>query len=768
VVLVVAAVVLPVISAVLNINIVVAGVLAAMVVAVVTGTIWPLVVVLWFGCACYVVGGAILSVFKIAKERVTGLATALVGAGVYGTAVGIAAHFPINYPGLYGVALAAPVVWGWRDIGAAIRSLGPLCGDKSSLKWHDLAIACMALVYFVVALMPEVGHDALAMHLFIPAHLAARHQWGYDVSTYVWAVMPMMGDWLFSIVYMLGGEVAARLLNLGFILVLSWLVRDLVLWAGGSALGVRWAVLLFLATPLTFLESSSLFIESVWAAFVVAGSIAVFKLLAPNQPQADQAAQLKLAGFLLGLAAAAKAVTFTILPALLILLLWHGRSWGQRKLLGAIVLGAVLLIAIGVIPYATAWYITGNPMFPFFNAIFQSPFYPSVNFEPPSVFGKGLTWDALYQATFHTGSFLEGGPGAPGFQWMLLFIPAFLVLAFARQRKAVMLVAVAVVSIALLFQSITYLRYILPSFVWVAAGIGVALSALQPNRLLAKVFPMVCGLVIALNLVFFKAATYYGDLFLQPLMSASGRAAYLNNRLPIRNAVELVNHLNTGGAPVAVFAPSLTAGLKADGLYPSWYNHQFEAQVQQAATADQLAQLLIDKGVTYVILDSDWGNAGKRALIENATLKISEQGSITVRKLNAHYQFQSELLKNPDFASYDSWQLPPEMLAQSSGSMAVSVSSAASQLVSVVAGRSYLNAVTASCKDQPTKGRVQVNWLDARSKFIGSDIKIFDCTPTSTTYTMEVTAPPNASTAVVYATGHTSSPIVVSGVSFKK
>ena len=36
-------------------------------------------------------------------------------------------------------------------------------------------------------------------------------------ATYVWAVMPMLGDWLFSVGYMLGGETAARLINVGFI-----------------------------------------------------------------------------------------------------------------------------------------------------------------------------------------------------------------------------------------------------------------------------------------------------------------------------------------------------------------------------------------------------------------------------------------------------------------------------------------------------------------------------------------------------------------------
>jgi 4-amino-4-deoxy-L-arabinose transferase-like glycosyltransferase len=750
----------------IKVNRLAAGGVAACVIAIFTGTIWPLLVTIWFSFASYVLGRTILVLLKIDKEKLPNITAALVGAGTYGTAVGLLAHFPINYPGLYGFALAVPVVLGWRSVYEAVRSLGQYCTEPSEAKWHDLAIALVALVHFSVALMPEVGHDALAMHLFIPGHLATRHEWGYDVTTYVWAVMPMMSDWLFSIGYMLAGETAARLINVGFIFVLSWLVRDLVMWAGGSAIGARWAVLLFLTTPLTFTESSSLFIESVWATFIVAGSLSVFKLLQRNN---DQSAHLPVAGFLLGGALAAKAVTFTILPVLLLLLVLRYRTWGQRKLIGAIALGLVLFIAVGGIPYATAWHLTGNPVFPFFNQIFKSPFWSAVAFEAPAVFGKGLTWDVIYQATFHTERFLESKPGAPGFQWLLLFIPALPILLFARQHKGVILFVVAGLSIALTFQSTAYLRYVFPSFAWVAAGIGVALSAVHTEAAFTRrVLSIVGWTVVFLNLVFFKSGTYYGDLSLQPLMSQSGREIYLNNRLPIRNAIELVNQLNVGRAPVAVFSSPLTAGLNSNGLYPNWYNHQFQAKVTEATTSDHVAQLLMDKGVDYVILDSNWGAADKRKVIEGATEKITEQGSITVRKLKSSYQFQTELLKNPDFSSYDGWSLPSDMHEQRSGRITVSVSSPASQLVSVVAGRRYQNSVMAICKDQPTQGRVQVNWLDSKSNFISTDIRVFECTQSQTAHTMEVVAPRSASTAVVYASGHTSIPIIFSEVSFKQ
>ncbi len=760
------AVFLEIISRKLRINRLIAGCGAAVLLAVLTGTIWPLIAVLWLGLASYVLGRTALSLIKIDADKLPCITVALVGAAIYGTIVGLVAHYSVNYPGLYGLALAAPLAFKWRFLYEKMaRSSGKHLNRRIEKNWFDLAITLIALAHFIVALMPELGYDALAMHLFVPGHLASQNKWGFDVNKYVWAVMPMMGDWLFSIGYMLAGETAARLINVGFIFVLSWLVRDMVIWAGGSRNGAKWAALLFLTTPLTFTESSSLFIESVWATFVVAGSLSIFKLV---QRDGEQSTNLPAAGILLGAALAAKAVTFTILPVLMLLLTWRWRTWCQYKLVGTLILGLVLLITIGGIPYATAWHLTGNPVFPFFNHIFKSSLWPAVAFEAP-VFGKGLAWDMMYQATFHTETFLESKPGASGFSWLLLFVPALLALVFSRRYKGIILFAVGILCIALTFQSSTYLRYVFPSFVWITAGIGVAFSFRKADTILIRKAMSIAGaLAILLNLLFFNSGTYSAALILQPLLSQAGRESYLSHRLPIRNAVQLVNQLNPERSDVAVFAPPLTAGLNADALYSNWYNHSFATKVGEATTSNDIAQLLMENSAYYVILDSNWGVADKRKIIEAATEKISELGSVSVRKLKSSLQFQTELLKNPKFSSFEGWTLSSDVGGQLPGQVIVSVSSPVIQLVPVTPGRRYQNTVRAACKDLPTQGRVQVNWLDSKSNFISTNIQVFDCTPASTIYTMEVAAPESAAIAVVYGGGHTSIPIIFNEISFKQ
>lgn len=745
--------------------------------ALLAGVLWPLFVTLWFVVASAILGRSILAVLHIRTGEDNWFNSFLVGAGIYGTAVGLFAHFSVNYPGIYGAALALPLILGWRVVAEVGRRLIVWSGKEVrsgfNLNKLDVAIAVVALIYFVVALMPEVGYDALVTHMFVPAHLALRHQWSFDASTYVWAVLPMLGDWIFSIGYMLAGETASRLTNVGFIFILGWLVRELVLWAGGSAVGARWAVLIFLSTPLTFTEGSTLFIESVWTSFVVAGTLLILK---SSTVSGNSKFELPVAGLLLGCALAAKAVTFTILPILLLLLVWRYRSWYKTAGLPFLVLGLSLFLAIGVIPYATAWRLTGNPVFPLFNKIFQSPYFDAAaNFNNP-LFNTGITWDVLYRVTFETGNYLEASAGASGFQWLLLFIPTLIQLIVFRQIRGIKLLLVGALAIAVLFHSQSYLRYAFPSWAILAAAMGVALSAaLSAGPFIRNWWHATAAITVALNLLFFNAGAFYRDFPLKSIGDISLREQYLLDRLPIRNAVELVNHLNAGRTSVAVFSQPLTAGLSADALHPNWYNYKFQNEIATIQTEQSLANVLLERGVDFVILDSNWNGVGgvrgteTRARIEKITEKLAGYGSISVRKIKANYRFKTELLSSTDFKSIMGWSLAPEVKYDTeTGVVLANVTSSATQAVAVSPGRHYLNTVVARCAKEVTLGRVQINWLDIKGAFVRTDIKTFECSPTWAEHAMAVTAPPNAGNAVVYVTGHTLIPLEFKGSSLRQ
>jgi hypothetical protein len=754
-------------------NALLAAVLGAVLLAGAVGALWPLLVTFWFALSAAIMGRWLLA--KMHVEVDDWAIHFLVGAGVYGTAVGLLAHFPANYAGVYGAALALPIVLGRRTLqqwfdGAKQWKMQYRQPDDRASRWLEIVIAVVALVHLVVAFMPEVGHDALAMHLFIPAQLATRHVWGFDAVTYVWAVMPMLGDWIFSIGYLLGGETAARLINVGFIFVLGWLVRDLVLWAGGTMLGARWAGLIFLSSPLTFTESSSLFIESIWASYVVVGALAVLKLCSADKVDRRL---LTVAGLLLGLALAAKAVTFTVLPVLLIVLMWRYKAWLKSGVVATLIGGLALFLIFGTVPYITAWWLTGNPVFPFFNQVFQSPLWPTINFESASIFGKGLTWDILYRVTFESEKYLEATTGAAGFHWLLLFLPASIALLMAGHRRGAALVFIGMGTVFLAFQSVSYLRYVFPAWAMLSAATAVGMTSNKTivSSLQTRIWSCAAIAAVSLNILFLNAGAYfYRDFALQSLFSKSSRESYLAGRSPVRIAVNLVNALNINRTPVAVLASPYTAGLASDALYASWYNQSWQAAYGAANTEEKLANLLLENRVDFLIVDSTARlSEDQLALMEKVSVKIQQFGQVAVRRLKEDYRFKTELLANPDFSDMHGWSLADGAVYRGgSKTVVASVTSPVVQGISVTAGQRYLNTVVARCDGEKTQGRIQVNWSDSKGRFIRPDIQVFNCTSEWRAHSMEVTAPLNATNGVIYASGQTPTPLEFKSVYFRK
>ena len=130
-----------------------------------------------------------------------------------------------------------------------------------------LLMVMVVLHLFVVA-KPEMGYDAMAMHLQIPMLMAEAHRWPFDVSRYVWAVMPIGADWAFTAAYFLGREGAARLLNFCFAILASYLLYELIRLYARRDVALA-SICLVVSTPLAFLETSTLYVENLWVAFLL-------------------------------------------------------------------------------------------------------------------------------------------------------------------------------------------------------------------------------------------------------------------------------------------------------------------------------------------------------------------------------------------------------------------------------------------------------------------------------------------------------------------
>jgi hypothetical protein len=115
---------------------------------------------------------------------------------------------------------------------------------------------------------------------------------------------------------------------------------------------------------------------------------AVFVLLAGERPRPGRFA---LAGFLGGVAVGLKLTMVAPHVGLTALAVWLAVRWRRPRLVGAFVLGTLAGWAVTDGWWVAAlWSRFGNPVFPFANGIFHSPFGPARNVADPRWSARGL------------------------------------------------------------------------------------------------------------------------------------------------------------------------------------------------------------------------------------------------------------------------------------------------------------------------------------------------------------------------------------------
>jgi len=242
--------------------------------------------------------------------------------------------------------------------------------------WVDVA-ALAAIVVVVAAIVPMLvapatTTDGLEFHLLVPkAYLAlGRIELlpGFLESNY-----PSLMEYLFMMVLPVAGPVACKALHFWFGLVLVAAIARLsarVTPSGSRLLGAA----LYLSMPV-----AALVLGWAWndAAFVL-WLVLMFHGLVDyhsTDPATRGASALVRAGVMAGLASWTKytfvMVALALVPvALAGLLRWR---WRLRHLVAF----ALPAGSISVLWLAKNWVLTGNPVFPFLNQIFASPFWNS-------------------------------------------------------------------------------------------------------------------------------------------------------------------------------------------------------------------------------------------------------------------------------------------------------------------------------------------------------------------------------------------------------
>jgi 4-amino-4-deoxy-L-arabinose transferase-like glycosyltransferase len=606
----------------------------------------------FFLIACCALGLKLLGRSK-EDSIATHLCATLLGIAVCIFLMTFLARLPVNYPAFWAVLLALPVACDLRGVWRRLAYWGRRIGSAELRPPGERAafalLVFVLLMHWLVVLKPEASADGLAMHLAIPANIAANHAMTFEPSRFLWSVMPMGADWSYSIVYLLGGEYAARLLNFALLLMVEALLYCAVRrWVTPATAFLILA--LFATTPMVQLVTGELFVENLVAAMVLGMMTAIWRFGENGEKRF-----LYLAAVLAGTAIATKVGGLAFLAVVIPFAVLEARRHRKSAAVCAV---AVLLVVLTALPtYAIAWHKTGNPVFPFMNQKFPSPLLDrtaDLSFDQNH---KPLSWRLPFDLTFHTNQTYEGQDGSFGFQYLLLAPLAVVALVVVRRRPVVSGAVVALGAAMVIMRSEPNARYIYAALPLLSVPFAALLGWLDGRqRWLARVLICCAIACTALNAYFIPSSSYYHkDFSMRSPLSRAGREQYMAYTAPVRLVIGYLNRAHPRAA-VLLTSGSDIAGITGEVYENHW--HQFATLDQIRKTLDMAAMLkLVDGwGVRYFIARKP--SAGEyarppalRELLETCTTPEYEAGDFYLARLepNCVPRVKTEIVVPPGY-----------------------------------------------------------------------------------------------------------------------
>ncbi len=560
----------------------------------------------WLLADAWLIGDALLrrlpGRMQDAEQPDVGIAM-LAGLALVIGAMSVCGAFRIHYEAVYAVLLAVPVLFALpalpRYVSRASTALRePAVTSMAERAWLALLGVVLVLHLFAAA-KPEVGFDAHTMHLQFARLLAATHAWHYDVTRYAWAAMPLGADWMFAAAYLLGGEASVRLVNAAFGILAGYLLYRLARRAA-PRLPSLVSVTLFASAPLAFLVTGLLYSETLWCAFVIGTLLAALEWMETRSQATLCALCLLAAGAL-----QSKAISLLWLVPLALVLIVASRGAVLRVHGTRARTVIAVAVVIGIWPYLNAWWRTGNPVFPFLNALFRSPLFEAARSFDNAAYRQPLVPWTPYELVLDSGRFIEGATGAPGFHWLLLF-PVIAVAFVLRRRTGMqwLCVGVAAVFFVAVYLQQAYLRYLLPALLVAAAAGAWALADLPDGRARRIIVGVAGALLIALNLRFMYTGSWTNaELCPACAFDAAARKQYVVHYAPLSLVSEWLN-ANLPDARVGFFTlhdPS-PAGYTGYSRSVHWHDTAVSQAFAHARNADDILAIARAWGLTHVVV----------------------------------------------------------------------------------------------------------------------------------------------------------------------
>ena len=336
--------------------------------------------VAWIWLAAYLLGRKFLDLLGICLVSGTErrwLCSTL-GLSVLSLAVFLLAALQILHRGEAYVLLSLPLLISLREMRqmtsklwrGQLRIPRPLSGRNLAHFFLVAYIAVVLAVVFLSALGPEVEYDPLAMHLYAAKTIAQQHSL-QAIPEVPQTFLPKNVTMLFSLGMLLHGQICVKLINflLGLLALLGAYTLTTRCFSRSTGLV---AVAVLASSPLLMWEMRTAHLDAGFTLFVF---LAVFSTLL--WLQTSQRPWFYLAVYSTAFSLGTKYQALFPLGGLATAVLLDQLM--KRESLYAAGKRAVkffLLAMMGLVPWAIVNLIqTGNPLFPFLNGFFHSPYW---------------------------------------------------------------------------------------------------------------------------------------------------------------------------------------------------------------------------------------------------------------------------------------------------------------------------------------------------------------------------------------------------------
>jgi hypothetical protein len=463
----------------------------------------------------------------------------------------------------------------------------------------------LILTGLVGAVAPEVRHDALASHLPIAREFVLNHAI-VEMRQQIQSYFPLNAHILYVFAMILHFDASApKLLHWAAGVVASLLTYVLGVRLWSSRVGLT-AAIIFAGTPLVWWVGGTAYTDLWTVLFLVAAVVAL-----SWQIETGRTLYAVTVGLFAGAALGTKLTSLVLIGPLTLAVVWaagtsRGNSADRLQVLGLVALALALASAVW---FTRSWILSGNPVLPFLNGLFKSPYFAAENTRlNMAQFGMGTgVVDFLllpWRVTLLPQRFVEIGNIGIAYLGTL----PLAVWAIATRRVPFWFWGITTAALLLWFSSAQYLRYLLPLMPLIALMGSAGIVSLPASGRLPRLAE---AAVLAGALAGFGAWVTSGppNFPIEVLGGVEGRDRF--------------TAWHVDGYRVAQYArTSLPRGARIYGAgedFPfyydrffvpiSWYGRPFSPTLPDAflrtKTGREAEELLVQAGFTHLVVRTD-------------------------------------------------------------------------------------------------------------------------------------------------------------------